>query len=292
MISAALVKELREKTGAGMMDCKKALEENDGDLNKATDWLREKGIAKAAKKMSRIAAEGAVSIEVAGNTALILEMNTETDFVAKNAEFTDLLAKITKAVLAQGPSDVEAALALELGGESIADLLMAATAKSGEKISLRRFERVNKTDEDIFGRYIHFDGKTAVIAVLRGGSEEIAKDIAMQVASMSPTFISRDDADEEYLRHEREIQKNIIANDETQANKPEAVLEKILEGRLSKALQEVCLLDQTFFRNPDLKVGQYLKEANAQCLYFVRYLVGEGIEKKSEDFAAEVASMM
>ena len=292
MISAALVKELREKTGAGMLDCKNALEESNGDMGKAVDWLREKGIAKAAKKAGRIAAEGLVKLCFIDNQAVIIEMNTETDFVAKNEQFLSLLDVVANAVLENKPADLDSASKIEVEGESIESRIINATANIGEKISLRRFVVEEKEKEQIFGLYTHFDNRIAVITVLDGGSEEVAKDIAMQVASMAPSFVSRGDMDEDFINHEKDIQRGIIANDETLANKPEKVLAGILEGRLSKTLQEMCLLDQVFFKNQDIKVSQFLKENNANCLRFVRFMVGEGLEKRTDDFAAEVASML
>jgi elongation factor Ts len=290
MITASQVKELREKTGAGMMDCKHALEETQGDMNKAVDWLREKGIAKAAKKAGRIAAEGLTRCKVAGNLAVVYEINSETDFVAKNDQFQELLDLTGNALLAAAPKSLEEALNAPVNNRTVGDYITDATAMIGEKINLRRFELVSKTDAEVFGSYIHMGGKIAVVVKLNAGSSaEVAKDMAMQVASMNPSFISRKDMPVEYIDHERNIQREIIKNDEALAAKPEKVREGIMEGRLSKQLQEISLVDQIFFKNQDLKVSEVLKSEKAEVLSFVRYLVGEGIEKKEDNFAEEVA---
>lgn len=291
MITASQVKELREKTGAGMMDCKRALEETQGDLNKAVDWLREKGIAKAAKKAGRIAADGLTRCKVLGNLAVVYEINSETDFVAKNEQFQELLDLTGNALLAAAPKTLEEALNAPVNGRTVGDFVTDATAMIGEKITLRRFELVSKSDTEVFGSYIHMGGKIAVIVKLSAGSSpEVAKDMAMQVASMNPTFISRKEMPVEYIDHERNIQREIIKNDEALAAKPEKVREGIMEGRLSKQLQEISLVDQIYFKNQDLKVSEVLKQEKAEVFSFVRYLVGEGIEKKEDNFAEEVAN--
>lgn len=290
MISASLVKELREKTGAGMMDCKKALEAVDGNVEAAIDWLREKGIAKAAKKSDRIAAEGLTKVVVSGNVAIVVELNSETDFVAKNEQFLALLDVVANTILDGQPADVEAALALTTEKGTLETLIAEATATIGEKISLRRFELVSKQDDEVFGSYMHNGGRISAVAVLKGENAEVAKDVAMQVASMQPAYISRNHMPADIVEKERGIQLEIIKNDEAMANKPEKVLAGILEGRLSKSLQDMCLVDQLFFKNPDLKVGQYLKQTNTETVAFVRYAVGEGIEKKADNFVEEVMS--
>jgi elongation factor Ts len=291
MITASQVKELREKTGAGMMDCKKALEETDGDLNKAVDWLREKGIAKAAKKAGRIAAEGLTRCKVKGNLAVVYEINSETDFVAKNEQFQELLDLTGDALLAAAPATLDDALNAPVGLRTVNDYIVDATATIGEKITLRRFALVSKADDEVFGSYIHMGGKIAVVVKLSPGSSfEVAKDMAMQVASMNPSFISRNDMPVEYIDHERNIQREIIKNDEVLANKPEKVREGIMEGRLSKQLQEVSLVDQIYFKDQDKKVSEILKNERAVVFSFVRYAVGEGIEKKEDNFAADVAN--
>ncbi|MGB7595345.1 MAG: translation elongation factor Ts [Erysipelotrichaceae bacterium] len=290
MITASQVKELREKTGAGMMDCKHALEETQGDMNLAVDWLREKGIAKAAKKAGRIAAEGLTRCKIEGNHAVVYEINSETDFVAKNDQFLELLDLTGNALLAAAPKTLEEALLAPVNNRTVGDYITDATAMIGEKINLRRYELVSKTDAEVFGSYIHMGGKISVIVKLKeGASAEVAKDMAMQVASMNPSFISRKDMPVEYIDHERNIQREIIKNDEALAAKPEKVREGIMEGRLSKQLQEISLVDQIFFKNQDLKVSEVLKSEKAEVLSFVRYLVGEGIEKKEDNFAEEVA---
>ncbi|MFI3284863.1 MAG: translation elongation factor Ts [Erysipelotrichaceae bacterium] len=292
-ITASLVKELRDQTSAGMMDCKKALTECDGDMAKAIDWLREKGIAKAAKKAGRIAAEGLTNVVVSGNTALVVEINSETDFVAKNEQFLTLIDTVSNALLANDVTTVEEAVSLVVDGKTIDSLLIEATATIGEKITLRRFIKLTKTEADIFGSYKHMGGKISACAVLTGTSDEvIAKDMAMQVASMNPTYVSQDAMPEDMIEHEKSIQFEILKNDETLSSKPENVLQGILKGRLSKALQDMSLVDQVFFKNPDHKCGQVLKEANTSVSSFVRYEVGEGIEKRVENFADEVMKVV
>ena len=280
MITAQNVKELREKTGAGMMDCKKALTECDGDITKAIDWLREKGIAKAAKKSDRIAAEGLSRVAAEGNVAAIFEVNSETDFVAKNEQFLTLLDTIQSALLKNKPASVEEAMKLDVNGETLETVVTSATATIGEKISLRRVSVVEKADNEVFGTYMHMGGKISALAVLNGGSAEVAKDIAMQVASMAPTYISRDDMPKDVVDHERAVQMEILKNDEKLAGKPEKVLQGIIEGRVSKNLKDMCLIEQEFFKNPDQKIAQYVKEA----------AVGEGIEKREDNLAEEVMS--
>ena len=291
-ITAAQVKELRELTGAGMMDCKKALTECEGDIKKAIDWLREKGIAKAAKKEGRIAAEGLAKILIEGNKAVVLEVNSETDFVAKNDRFLALLDEAAKTIFNANVKTVEEALALPTAEGTLNDSFIAAVAVIGEKITLRRFEIVEKSDDELFGSYTHQGGRIVAVTVVKGTEDaQVAKNMAMQVASMNPTYVSRDEMPQEVVAHEREVQEGIMANDESLANKPEKVKAGIIEGRVSKALQDMCLVDQEYFLDSNLKCGQYLKENNAEVVKFVKYIVGEGIEKKQDDFAAEVAAM-
>lgn len=291
MITASQVKELREMTGAGMMDCKKALTECDGDLSKAVDWLREKGIAKAAKKAGRIAAEGLTKIVVEGNKACVVEINSETDFVAKNEQFIALLNDVATAILRAEPADLEAALKVEVEGKSVEQMVTDATATIGEKITLRRFAIVSKEDADAFGAYMHMGGKISAVVVLKDCADaQLAKNIAMQVASMNPSYVSRNDMPQDVIEHERNIQTEIVKNDESLANKPEKVLNGIIEGRVSKTLQEMCLVDQIYFLESDKKVGKYLQENKTSCVTFVRYAVGEGIEKREDNFAEEVAN--
>ena len=291
-ITAAQVKELRELTGAGMMDCKKALTECEGDTKKAIDWLREKGIAKAAKKEGRIAAEGLAKILIEGNKAVVLEVNSETDFVAKNDRFLALLDEAAKTIFNSNAKTVEEALALPTAEGTLNDSFIGAVAVIGEKITLRRFEIVEKSDDELFGSYTHQGGRIVAVTVVKGTADaQVAKNMAMQVASMNPTYVSRDEMPQEVVAHEREVQEGIMANDESLANKPEKVKAGIIEGRVSKALQDMCLVDQEYFLDSNLKCGQYLKENNAEVVKFVKYIVGEGIEKKQDDFAAEVAAM-
>ncbi|MCR5794878.1 MAG: translation elongation factor Ts [Solobacterium sp.] len=290
-VTAKQVKELRELTGAGMMDCKKALVECDGDIKKSIDWLREKGIAKADKKQGRIAAEGLARILTEGNKAAIVEINSETDFVAKNDKFLALLDTTLKALINSDVKTVEEALALETADGTLNDSITNAVAVIGEKITLRRFEIVEKTDDDVFGIYHHQGGRIAALTVVKGTDPQVAKNMAMQVASMNPTYVSRKDMPQDVIDHERGIQQALVANDEALASKPEKVKAGIVEGRLSKSLQDMCLVDQEFFLDTNMKCGAYLKQNNSECLMFVKYRVGEGIEKKEENFAAEVAAM-
>ena len=293
MITASLVKELREKTGAGMMDCKKALTECEGDIEKAVDWLREKGIAKAAKKSGRIAAEGLTRAAVEGNTGVIFEVNSETDFVAKNDQFLALLDTIQAALFANKPADLDAALACNTAEETLQDVITNATATIGEKITLRRFAVVEKADDEFFGAYMHMGGKISVLTVLNGKEDAaVAKNMAMQIASMSPTYINRDEIPAEVVEHERGVQLNIMKEDPKMAGKPEQMLAKIIEGKISKHFKDQCLMDQEFFLNPDQKVSQFLKENGADVKSFIRYAVGEGIEKREENFAEEVMSQI
>lgn len=287
-ITAQLVKELREKTGAGMMDCKKALEEVNGDIAKAIDYLREKGIAKAEKKSGRVAAEGLTRAQVEGNTAVIFEVNSETDFVAKNEQFLQLLDTVGNALLANKPANLEAALEVSVNGSTLGTVITEASATIGEKITFRRFELIEKTAEQGFGAYVHMGGKISAIVLLEKSNDELGKDVAMQVASMSPEFVSRDEVSEDYINHEKHILLANIQNDETMAGKPEKMIQGIVEGRLSKQLKDVCLVEQVYFKNPDLKVGEYVKNAENAVVKFVRYATGEGIEKNETNFAEEV----
>lgn len=291
-VTAAQVKELREKTGAGMLDCKNALTETDGDMEKAIDWLREKGIAKSIKKASRIAAEGLSKVLIEGNKAAIVEINSETDFVAKNEQFLKLLDTTAKTVLDNCPADNDAALALEVNGATLNDEFVNATATIGEKIVLRRFEVLEKNDDEIFGEYTHMGGAKTAIVKLKGGNDELAHYMAMQVASMSPSYVSSADMPADVVERERKVQTEIVKNDEKFACKPEQVINGAIEGKVSKALKEMCLVDQEYFMDTAKKVSQVLKENNAEVETFVRYAVGEGIEKREENFAEEVAKQM
>ena len=288
MFKASDVKELREKTGAGMLDCKKALEENNGDMEKAIDWLREKGIAKAAKKESRIAAEGLCQIKVDGNTAVILEVNSETDFVAKNEEFTNFVDYLADQILANDVATVEDVLAIEDGGETINDKLVALVAKIGEKISFRRFEKVTKEDDSNFGTYKHMGGKIGVIVVVKGANEEVAKDVAMQACAMNPTGLNRESIPAEVIEREAKIIKEQVMAE----GKPEDIAEKMVTGRLNKFYKEVCLVEQAFIKDSGMSVADYVKNNGGEVLSMLRVAVGEGIEKRQDNFAEEVMSQI
>lgn len=290
-IKASQVKELREKTGAGMMDCKKALTETDGDVAKAIDWLREKGIAKSAKKAGRIAAEGLTRVATDGNTGVVFEVNSETDFVAKNEQFLHLLDVIEKAMLAAKPASTEEALAVETAEGTVNDLIVNATATIGEKISFRRVAVVEKADDEVFGSYMHMGGTISALAVVKGDAT-VAKNIAMQVASMNPVYATEADIPADAFEHEKQLQMQMMKEDPKMAGKPEKVLENILKGKVKKHFKDQCLADQEFFLDTKKSVTQYLKEEQAEVKSFVRFQVGEGMEKKEEDFAAEVAAQM
>ncbi|MDX8046967.1 translation elongation factor Ts [Gracilibacillus sp. S3-1-1] len=290
-ITAQLVKELREKTGAGMMDCKKALTETDGNIEAAIDFLREKGISKAAKKADRIAAEGSAHVEVSGNEAVLLELNCETDFVTKNDQFKTLAKEIANHILSQKPETVEEALQQPFNGngETVEEFINSNIAKIGEKISLRRFSLFTKTDDDAFGAYIHMGGSIGVVTVLEGtNDEQVAKDVAMHVAAVNPKYLSRDSVSAEDVEKEREVLKTQALNE----GKPEHIVEKMVEGRLNKFFEEIVLLEQSFVKDPDQKVKQIVKNSNASVKSFVRYEVGEGIEKREDNFAEEVMSQV
>lgn len=293
MITASQVKELREKTGAGMMDCKKALTECDGDMAKAVDWLREKGISKAAKKEGRIAAEGLTRVATKGNTGILFEVNSETDFVAKNEQFLHLLDVIQNAILDTKAADVDAVLTTSTPEGTIADLITNATATIGEKITFRRVSVVEKADDEFFGSYMHMGGKISALAVLKGETNEtVAKNIAMQVASMAPTYVSQSDIPGDVVEHERELQLQMMKADPKMAGKPEKVLQGILKGKVDKHFKDQCLLDQEFFLDPKMKVANFLKDNKVELVSFVRFKTGEGIEKREENFAEEVMSQI
>lgn len=288
-ITAQLVKELREKTGAGMMDCKKALVSTEGDIDAAIDFLREKGLAAAGKKADRIAAEGTTYILENGNEAILLEVNAETDFVAKNDKFQFLVSSLAEQLLAAKPESVEAALELEKDGVKIADQISTATATIGEKISLRRFEIKTKTDADAFGSYLHMGGRIGVLVVLEGSTDAAAaKDIAMHIAAINPTYISRDEVSADEVERERKVLTEQALNE----GKPENIVAKMVEGRLGKYFEDVCLLDQAFVKNSDQKVRDFVNSLNATVTSFTRYAVGEGIEKREDNFAEEVMSQV
>ena len=288
MITANMVKELREATGAGMLDCKKALTETNGNMEEAITWLREKGISKAAKKQTRIAAEGLAKAKVEGNKAVIVEVNSETDFVAKNPEFTGLVDLIATAILSSNVKTVEEVMKLEVEGNTIENIIIDKTATIGEKLSFRRFELVEKEDNQVFGTYSHMGGKIVTLAVLEGTDEGVAKDVAMQIAAMRPLYLDKDSVPTERVEKEREILTEQAENEGLDANK----LPMIVNGRLNKFYEEVCLLDQGLVKENKMKVSKYVESKNMKVLSFVRYEVGEGMEKREENFADEVAKQM
>ena len=290
-ISAQAVKELRERTGAGMMDCKRALEETAGDMEKAIDLLRERGIAKAAKKSGRIAAEGLTAVAVSGNVAAIVEVNCETDFVAKNPEFQKLVNDIAEHVVSQRPATVEQALEQPFkgAGDSLSHVINEKISTIGENISFRRFFISEKSDAGIFGTYLHMGGKIGVLVTLEGTQNEtLAKDLGMHAAAANPRYANRDEVSQDEINREREVLKNQALAE----GKPANIVEKMVEGRLSKFFEEHVLVEQPFVKDPDKKVSALLKEAGATVKEFARFQVGEGIEKKQEDFAAEVMAQV
>ena len=288
-ITAQMVKELREKTGAGMMDCKKALVQTEGDFEAAIDFLREKGLAAAGKKADRIAAEGTTYILEKGNEAILVEINAETDFVAKNDKFVALVEELSAHLLATKPADVDAALETEINGVKVSDYISTAIATIGEKISLRRFVIKTKTDADAFGSYLHMGGRIGVLVVVEGSTDAAAaKDIAMHFAAINPTYVSRDEVSAEEVERERKVLTEQALNE----GKPENIVAKMVEGRLGKYFEDVCLLDQSFVKNSDQKVRDFVASIGGTVTGFTRYAVGEGIEKKEDNFAEEVMSQV
>jgi elongation factor Ts len=306
-ITASMVKELREVTGAGMMDCKKALAATDGDMEKAVEFLREKGLAAAEKKAGRIAAEGIVDTFISedGKVAAIVEVNSETDFVAKNDTFKDYVSAVVTQVAKSNAADLDAFLEekWELDTtKTVKEQLASMIAVIGENMNIRRFEKI-VAENGFVVSYIHGGGRIGILVevdstVNNEATHEAAKNIAMQIAAMSPKYVNRSEVPEEFIAHEKEILKAQIANDPANAKKPENIIEKMLEGRLNKELKEICLVDQVYVKDSNMTVAQYLdsvaKEVGAPISIkrFVRFETGEGLEKKSEDFAAEVAKQM
>ena len=285
-ISASLVKQLREKTGAGMMDCKRSLTETDGDIELAVEMLKEKGISKAAKKAERIAAEGLCNLLVKGNEAVMLELNSETDFVAKNKEFLGLLDTLASAILDSDATNTEEALKVDVDGRDIERVIIDATAKIGEKFSLRRVSKHTISGNETFGAYKHMGGKIVALVVLEDGTPDLARDMAMHVAAINPKYL-----DQSLISQEVIEQKRIDLTEEAlEEGKPANIVEKMVIGRLNKYLKEICLVNQPYVKNPDLTVDKFMKENNSKVKSFLRLEVGEGIEKKVEDFAAEVAA--
>ena len=289
MITASMVKELREKSGAGMLDCKKALEANNGDINASIDWLREKGISKAAKKADRIAAEGIAAILTKDNKAVIIEVNAETDFVAKNEKFTDMVNEILEVIMNSDVTTLEDALKLQTSEGTVEELIVARTATIGEKLSFRRVEVITKKDSESFGDYIHMGGKIAVLTVVDNASSEVAKDVAMHAAAMKPAYVKSEDVPTEVLDKEKEIMREQLLNE----GKPADKIDNILVGKVRKYYEEVCLENQIFVKAENKEtVAEFVKNNGGTITTMVRFEVGEGMEKREENFADEVAKQM
>ena len=287
-MNASLIRELRDISGAGMMDCKKALEENDNDIKKATEWLREKGIAKAAKKAGRIDAEGLSTVITEGNKAVILEINCETDFVAKNEKFQNFVNEVARTILNSNAKTNEEALALPCKEGTLNDAVTNMTATIGEKISFRRFTLLEKKDNENFGAYIHMGGKISVLTLLEGASEEVAKDVSMHAAAMRPEYVKKDQVPEEQVEHE----KKILTEEAIAEGKPANIAEKMVMGRINKFFKEICLEEQEFVKDNSVSVSKYVSNNGGKIIDVIRYEVGEGLEKRQENFAEEVAAQM
>ena len=287
-MNASLIKELRDISGAGMMDCKKALEENGNDIKKATEWLREKGIAKAAKKAGRIAAEGLSTIKVEGNKAVILEINCETDFVAKNEKFQKFMDDVATTLLNSNAKTNEEALALPCEEGTLSDYVTSMTATIGEKISFRRFTLIEKQDDENFGAYIHMGGKISVLTLVKGASEEVAKDVSMHAAAMRPEYVTKEQVPAEQVENE----KKILTEQAIAEGKPANIAEKMVMGRISKYYKEICLEEQDFVKDNSVTVGKFVSNNGGKIIDVVRYEVGEGLEKRQDNFAEEVAAQM
>lgn len=288
MITAKLVNDLRSMTGAGMMDCKKALTETNGDIDAAVDYLREKGIAKAAKKAGRIAAEGLANVYIDGNKACIIEVNSETDFVSKNENFKALVDEIGKAILASDAKTLEEAMKTKTSEGTVEELIVAKTATIGEKLSFRRVEVRTKADDEVFGSYLHMGGKIAVLTVLKGTSEDVAKDVAMQAAAMKPEYLNEESVPADRVEKERKV----LIEQAMAEGKPADIAEKMVAGRLKKFFKEICLVDQAFIKDGDIDVKTYVKNNGGEVVDMIRYEVGEGMEHRSENFADEVMSQI
>ena len=288
-ITASLVKELRERTGAGMMDCKKALTQTDGDIDAAIDYLRENGIAKAAKKADRIAAEGLSYIEVKGNKAVILEINSETDFVAKNEKFVALVKNVANAILEAEPKSLEEALQVQAEGGTVEAVINEGIATIGEKLSLRRFEVLTKTDADSFGAYSHMGGRIGVLTLVEGSTDEqAAKDVAMHIAALAPRYLDESEVPADVLEHEKKVLTEQALNE----GKPANIVEKMIVGRINKFLEEITVVKQKFVKDDSLTVEKFVASKGGKLAKFVRYEVGEGIEKREDNFAEEVMSQV
>ena len=289
MITASMVKELREKSGAGMLDCKKALEANNGDINASIDWLREKGISKAAKKADRIAAEGIAAILTKDNKAVIIEVNAETDFVAKNEKFTDMVNEILEVIMNSDATTLEDALKLQTREGTVEELIVARTATIGEKLSFRRVEVITKKDSESFGDYIHMGGKIAVLTVVDNASSEVAKDVAMHAAAMKPAYVKSEDVPTDVLEKEKDIMREQLLNE----GKPADRIDNILVGKVRKYYEEICLENQIFVKAENKEtVAQFVKNNGGTITTMVRFEVGEGMEKREENFADEVAKQI
>lgn len=292
-ITAAMVKELREKTSAGMLDCKKALAATEGNMEEAITWLRERGIAKAVKKEGAVAAEGLCSYAISGNKCIVFELNSQTDFVAQNAKFTTLLEEVGKIIVESNATDTASALAIDCNGKSLETVILEASGVIGEKLSLRRVSLIEKTDSQTFGAYKHMGGRIISVTILEGNVEAAAKDIAMHVAALNPKYVSKEDYPAEEIAKEKEVILAAALNENATSAKPKPekiIEEKIVPGRLDKSLKESCLLSQAFVKNPDQTVEAYIQSVKSKVVSFVRLEVGEGIEKQVNDFAAEVAA--
>lgn len=288
MVTAQMVNELRSMTGAGMMDCKKALTETNGNMEAAVDFLREKGIAKAAKKADRIAAEGLANVFIDGNKAAIIEVNSETDFVSKNETFKSLVDEIGNAILKNDVKNLDEALKANTSEGTVEELIVAKTATIGEKLSLRRIEVRTKSDDEEFGSYLHMGGKIAVLTIVKGASAEVAKDVAMQAAAMKPEYLSEDDVPTERVEKE----KKFLIDQAMEEGKPADIAEKMVAGRLKKFFKEICLVDQAFIKDGDIDVKTYVKNNGGTVTEMVRFEVGEGMEHRSDNFADEVMSQL
>ena len=289
MFKASDVKELRERTGAGMLDCKKALEACNGDMEKSIDWLREKGIAKAAKKEGRIAAEGLTESAANDNDAIIFEVNCETDFVTQNDKFKSLIKELREALLFNNCNTYEEALELKLeDGKTVSERMIEATATIGEKISFRRFEKITKSDDEVFGIYSHMGGKITSLVVLKGADRDVARDVAMHIAAMAPVCLNKEDVPADMLEHEKSVIKEQVMNE----GKPADIAEKMVNGRINKYYKEICLNEQEFIKDSSVNVSTYVKNNGGEIVSFVRFAVGEGIEKKEENFAEEVMNQV
>ncbi len=287
-ITASMVKDLRELTGAGMMDCKKALAETNGDMESAVNWLREKGIAKSAKKEARIAAEGLANIYIDGDKAVILEVNSETDFVSKNEEFISMIDTIGATLLKSNATTVDEAKELMTPDGTINELIVNKTAKIGEKLSLRRFAIVNKTADEFFGSYIHMGGKIAALTVIKGANSDVAKDVAMQAAAMKPLYTFPSEVPADVLDNEKAVLKEQAMNE----GKPADIAEKMVAGRIKKFYKEICLSEQAFIKDGDISVEKYVTNNGGEIKSMIRYEVGEGMEKRCDNFAEEVMNQV